>query len=812
MRGLLLIMGMILLSGCTSSVTRSALTGDYQQLATEGAKQNQLLSLPTNELWAYCQAFVKSHAFGPVEECFNELDKRFKGADDNLLYMVQGWFDTQFVAPGALGEGMITTLKLESAFAQGDIEKARSLAKQIDTLTRTYGYPMAVTGFYDNERYPLLNTIDESAWSHITRLKHSTQALGTLGLIAAREGNAALATAYAQQISQIDSSSINAANWRLPQAKALWQGRIYLTLGEYEQAYQSMQLEENGLFNFLDSLETVLVEANPLMYGAMIDAYGDTDYNTQLNFIYEFEPRFMLHQAQLETGRLDAAQQGYKSIINEPKVSGYGTVYWQALHGLGRIAAKQGNTEQAVNYFQQAIEVIERQRVSLDNEAGRIGFVNDKQRVYGDMIAILMQSQRFTDAFGYVERSKARALVDLLASKDTFTQKSSSDAIKTLNTIEKQALISEQGTDSNATRGIKIQLSEIQQQTPELASLLTVSPSPLTDIQAHLADAESLVVYYYDDSTSSPVLYSFVISKDSIHAYTQALGELEQNITLLRSAIMQPENMAWQSVAHVLYEQLISPLTDNLRNTQALTLVPHGALHYLPFNVLLNDNNASLISDFRLRLLPAASVMQFIETPPQGNQLLALANPDLNKPELDLPGAQREAAQIAALWQNSMTMTRQQASESFLKSQSAEYQIIHLASHGAFNPEQPLQSGLFLAPDEQNDGYLTVPEIYDLNLQAKLVVLSACETGLGDISKGDDVVGLNRGFLFAGANGIISSLWQVPDEATTLLMTQFYDHLRFVSPSEALAKAQQEAQIQFPHPFYWAAFQLTGGS
>ena len=128
-----------------------------------------------------------------------------------------------------------------------------------------------------------------------------------------------------------------------------------------------------------------------------------------------------------------------------------------------------------------------------------------------------------------------------------------------------------------------------------------------------------------------------------------------------------------------------------------------------------------------------------------------------------------------------------------------------------FNPDAPLQSRLFLAADAANDGMLTVPEIYDLNLDANLVVLSACETGLGDISAGDDLVGLNRGFLFAGANGIVSSLWQVPDEATSYLMSRFYTYLQSEAPSSALAAAQQDTRALYPHPFYWAAFQLTGG-
>ena len=114
-----------------------------------------------------------------------------------------------------------------------------------------------------------------------------------------------------------------------------------------------------------------------------------------------------------------------------------------------------------------------------------------------------------------------------------------------------------------------------------------------------------------------------------------------------------------------------------------------------------------------------------------------------------------------------------------------------------------------LAGDDINDGHLTESEIYDLGLNADLVTLSACETGLGKINNGDDVIGLNRGFLYAGANTIISSLWQVSDEATADLMQLFYQD-NGKDKREALHSAQLTVKAKYPHPYYWAAFQITG--
>ena len=189
--------------------------------------------------------------------------------------------------------------------------------------------------------------------------------------------------------------------------------------------------------------------------------------------------------------------------------------------------------------------------------------------------------------------------------------------------------------------------------------------------------------------------------------------------------------------------------------------------------------------------------------------MLALGNPDLERDDLNLPGAQTEVESISATQTNIESFYRKGASETLIKQSSSQYQRLHIASHGVFYPDNPMQSSLLLAKDESNDGNLTVSEIYDLDLNADLVTLSACETGLGKITNGDDVIGLNRGFLYAGANTIISSLWQVSDSATADLMTLFYQNSGS-DKREALHSAQLSVKQKYPHPYYWAAFQLTG--
>lgn len=121
-----------------------------------------------------------------------------------------------------------------------------------------------------------------------------------------------------------------------------------------------------------------------------------------------------------------------------------------------------------------------------------------------------------------------------------------------------------------------------------------------------------------------------------------------------------------------------------------------------------------------------------------------------------------------------------------------------------------MQSALLLAPDGHSNGMMTVDKLYSMQLDVNLVTLSACETGLSKVANGDDLVGLTRGFLYAGSSSIVASLWKVDDLATSQLMTEFYQELRKTDKRDALRTAQIKTRKTYPHPYYWASFQLTG--
>ncbi len=210
--------------------------------------------------------------------------------------------------------------------------------------------------------------------------------------------------------------------------------------------------------------------------------------------------------------------------------------------------------------------------------------------------------------------------------------------------------------------------------------------------------------------------------------------------------------------------------------------------------------------------LPSASVLESLQQKRQhgGNNLFALAQSQAEGlPKL--VKASDEVRVIAEIF-NTQALIDSAATESAFKARASTFNLIHLAAHGQLNSYNPLFSRIFLAPDGDNDGSLEVHEIYRLDLtNVDLVFLSACQTQLGEGSRGDDIISLNRAFIYAGSPTVIGSLWEVDDTSTSDLVTTFYTHLKQgKSKAAALQAAQAQTRSQYPHPYYWAAFVLTG--
>lgn len=567
------------------------------------------------------------------------------------------------------------------------------------------------------------------------------------------------------------------------------QARIYMAMEDYPRALAAVQ----------DPAASVSGD---------ITAFYDQTFQ-------ELPRLYILAKSLYETGRTDDARKYYDELLRHPHIKETGGIYWSILLDRARIAQDDGDPAAAESMLREAVRVIEQQRATIRSEAGRIGYVGDKQAVYQELVSLLIAENRSADAFEYVERSKGRALVDLLAAQKNIAVHAADaagafqtfgalqSAEKALATVNADA----DAADTAKTRSIVISLKhEIAAQAPEFTSLIAVTETPLSDILSRLARDEVLVEYY----TCGNEWFAFVLSGGRVRAVPLGPLDLVGAVAAYRKAVTTPAGRDERRLGQELYRQLIAPASE-IRSAPRLTIVPHGPLHYLPFAALSNGD-ADLIDSAVIRILPTASVLKFLKTghSAAGRGILVMGDPDLGDPRYRLKYAEQEALAIAGIMPDATLLLRKQAQAAFIRENAGRYAMLHLATHGVFDPAAPLNSALLLAPGPTDDGRLTAGDLYRLDLDADLVTLSACDTALGKITGGDDVVGFTRGLLYAGARTIIATLWQVDDQATKELMQDFYGKVRNMAKGKALRQAQLDIRKRYPHPYYWASFQLTG--
>jgi CHAT domain-containing protein len=439
-------------------------------------------------------------------------------------------------------------------------------------------------------------------------------------------------------------------------------------------------------------------------------------------------------------------------------------------------------------------------------------------------------------AFQFSERARARAFLDALATGEVQLSDNSAQALVAaeqeayaVRRAAQDALAKASAAnppDPALATKLKQQLAAAEQSHQEaldaiaqhggqLAGLVPQRNNSVLDRAAiqKLLDPQTTLVSYYvlDDRTLAFVLTH---ARFEVVVIEPGLDELRQAIVTLRDFPNKAD--AHSAAVLQLDAWLLAPLREqNLLTTPHLAIVPHRVLHYLPF-AALSDGTRYLIDDYTLTVLPNVSSLPFI----QANASHPLAKPlILGNPDGTLRYAQREAQAIAQIY-GSQPLLGPAATEAELHEQAAQAGIVHIAAHGRFDPNAPLASSIALASAGDSDGKLEVQEVYGLKLSAAgLVVLSACETQINElnernvVSAGDEVVGLTRALFFAGTPSVVATLWKVDDAASALLMERFYTHLHDgMGKAAALRQAQQEVREQYPSPYYWAGFVLSGES
>jgi CHAT domain-containing protein len=618
--------------------------------------------------------------------------------------------------------------------------------------------------------------------------------LAGLSLAATLSGDKNTGERYANEIWQTRAGDY--AN-----ARAMALGRVHIALGQYQRALDGINSDATFKARvFLDNLFS----------GALFRGVS--------NWVWAELPRaFMIDKALLETGRTAEAKAGYDRLLAIPQTRNNGEIYWLMLDDRGRIAEQENDLNGAIEFYKRAVDVVEQQRSTIHTETNKIGFVGDKQALYGRLIAALYRAKREPEAYEYIERAKARALVDVLAGRDDFAVPKTAevDVSKLLQQYREADRAARAQMPVDMTRApdaatalaTTLSLKALRNTAPELASLVSVAPVTAAEIRQKLAPNEALVEYY----AQGGALYVAVISAGRMQVTQLDNKGLQEEVRKFRSMIEERDEGAPQQ-AKALYDRLLRPVAGEL-GQRSLLIIPHGVLHYLPF-AALHDGKGYLVESRAIHYLPNAGVLKYLRAPHSQvpDSILVFGNPDLGIPQLDLPSAEVEAHKVAAMFPHGELLVRSQATKTAFKRFAPSFPYVHIASHGQFNPDDALTSRLLLRGDAENSsGSLTAGELYTLRLDADLVTLSACETALGKVLKGDELVGLTRGFLYAGSRNIIASLWEVDDAATSELMQDFYTNLKAKqNKMEALRAAQVSVLRKYPHPFFWAAFALTG--
>jgi CHAT domain-containing protein len=587
---------------------------------------------------------------------------------------------------------------------------------------------------------------------------------------------------------------------------------LQFALGDYEgvlQSYKWVRASQRG-----SAFGRVMARVNSALYlgiPTLVDhTFGTQDLRRFASALDDAADEYVYAASLARLGRTADARKAFEQLLANPELKDMGSLHWAVLYEYSQVLAAQGDRSGAIRALQQACDAIERVRASINFEAGKIGFAANKQAVYAALVDALADSGDWPGAFEAAERAKARALVDLLAQRVGLPPPPAADekvrAIFASAQGHEADLAFPAGQD--AVRGIQViadSRASLTQAAPEAASLISVQKIPLAQIRASMAADETLIDYY----NGTRDLYAFVVSGSGITGVKLAAKGLAEDVRAFRESIERRDpNERPRSLA--LHDRLLKPLLTQI-NGDKVTIAPHGVLHYLPFGAL-QGSDGYVIDHLSLRITPSASALAYLRSDraSKPGKVLALGNPDLGNPRYDLPNAEVEAVNVAQMFPDSRALLRAEASKSAVKELGGGFSILHFATHGKFDPDAPLSSGLYLARGTEPDGVLTVSDLYSLRWDADLVTLSACETALGKIANGDDVIGLTRGFLYAGARSIVASLWEVDDAATEQLMLSFYRNLQGHTKREALRLAQIETRENHPAAAFWAGFEILG--
>jgi len=530
------------------------------------------------------------------------------------------------------------------------------------------------------------------------------------------------------------------------------------------------------------------------------------------------------------------SEEYFKKGLKLAQKLNYSYMIWYCQTGLGRILLEQGKREESLTYFKQAIDILEGLREKLTSSEMKRGFFENKLLAYDLTIEVLWDLGRFEEAFNYSERARARSFLDILGGTMLKVKDKDKEMISHLQDLETRITSLQEKERQERAKPAEEQntayleelkkiLKKLQQSyfqvkedlnhySPEVASLVTINPLTLNKIRGIL-DKEIILLDYY--ITGDRILV-WVVEREGIKTKEISIKDinLSQKIKEARKAFNVTEkDYDYQKVCKELYQILFAQIKPLIGNKTTIGIIPHRSLFYLPFQALMMEDGKFLVDQYNLFYIPSASVYSYCLGKNRGNQesYLGFGNPYFGEEgSPPLPFSSEEVKIVARNFPYKDVFVDKEATETKFKEICSDFDVIHLSTHGLADDQRPLFSIICLAKDEQNDGDVRAYEVFSLNLKANLVVLGACQTGLGKLSEAEGLVGLTRSFLYTGTPTVIASLWSVIDRPTMELFIKFFGYWKQegMTKVEALSRAQRELAEEYGLPVFWAGFILIG--
>jgi CHAT domain-containing protein len=511
---------------------------------------------------------------------------------------------------------------------------------------------------------------------------------------------------------------------------------------------------------------------------------------------------------------------------------------YQAHLLLGNVHSARGDREKAYGSYQEARQALEKLRGNLRGEELKIAFIKNRLEVYENLVELCLarnDAAGSEEAFTYVEQAKSRSLMDLFVNPapalgdNAPGQSELVRSIKDLreelnwyyNLIEREQLQPEErsperiATLQEQARHREKELMRVLQEATETdatqAGLQTPSHVPLVNIRAAIPPDTLLVEYFrVRDRILVCVLGPESVEILPVTLETRVAGLLRLLQFQLSKFHLNPQyletfhdSLVQATQAHLkeLYDELISPIRTRLKASH-LIFVPHGLLHYVPFHALF-DGAQHLIDRYTISYSPSASIFALCQARTANSTGSSLI---FGIPDPQAPAILDEVQALKSVLDQPELFVSQNATEEVLRSKGPGSRLIHIATHGRFRQDNPMFSAIRLG-----DSFLSLFDLYQLRLPVELITLSGCSTGLNVVAAGDELVGLARGLLHAGAQSLILSLWDVHDKSTAEFMAVFYRLLQQgKTKAVALRTAILELRSRYPHCYQWAPFILVG--